>query len=338
MTWDPVDPESDTTESSSKLPMVEQLGILVEYMEMAILRPHELHDEIHPAPKASTEPSSGTATPKKGPKGSAIPTNFPSLNTASNKADEESAVEEESQKLERDSRYNLSGIVGLTYILKNLPNSAEWPERLQNLLASAELWNLIRPVVSRKEVAASPPVRRALYGLLAILISRFESVVADKLLSVVGPAVLLSIWKETDQSVWGGTAVSEALIMLLTKFRNVWTLSTETQALEDAAPELTEEARDDESDAESDDDEDEDEIAEDQNETDGDKVVTSGAAEEKKTPDSLGVKAYDQFLAYLQRGCNGCPNEGYPTVLVILSTLPADVSIISRLVSSPGPS
>jgi hypothetical protein len=335
VTWDPVDPESDSAGSSSKLPMVEQLGILVEYMEMAILRPHELHDEIHPAPKAFTEPSSGTATPKKGPKGSAIPTNFPSLNTASNKADEESAVEEESQKIERDSRYNLSGIVGLTYVLKNLPNSVEWPERLQNLLASAELWNLIRPVIPRKEVAASPPVRRALYGLLAILISRFESVVADKLLSVVGPAVLLSIWKETDQSVWGGTAVSEALIMLLTKFRNVWTLSTEMQAPEETAPEPTEEVRDDESDAESDDDEDEDEDAEDRAETDGEKVAAGGAVEEKQAPDTLGVKAYNQFLAYLQRGCNGCANEGYPTVLVILSTLPADVSITSRPTTSP---
>lgn len=320
VTWETVTDEPETEEGGKdgKLPMVEQLGLLVEYLEMAIMNPHDLHDEVHPAPKASvTEPSSGAATPKKGAKGSATPNNFPSLaSLGPSKVDEESAAEEESQKVERVSRYNLSGVVGLTYVLGKLPGSVDWPERLSNLLASSGLWDMLRPTVPKHQVVASPPVRRALYGLISILISRFPSIFEEKLLPVVGPAVLTSAWRETDGSVWGGTTLSEALTMLLTKFRGVWLLEPVTEA------HMNQQA---EQDAESDDDESDDEDDNEDEGTDGEAVEEAIKAPVVEARYRLGTEAYNQFLVYLQRGCNGCPNEGYPTVLVVLSTLPAEV-------------
>jgi hypothetical protein len=36
--------------------------------------------------------------------------------------------------------------------------------------------------------------------------------------------------------------------------------------------------------------------------------------------------AYEEFLGFLRSGCSGSPVEGYPTVLIIVSTIPSSVS------------
>ena len=36
-------------------------------------------------------------------------------------------------------------------------------------------------------------------------------------------------------------------------------------------------------------------------------------------------RAYAEFLQFLAMGCNGSPVQGYPTVLIILSTVPSSV-------------
>ena len=45
-------------------------------------------------------------------------------------------------------------------------------------------------------------------------------------------------------------------------------------------------------------------------------------------------KAYHEFLQFLELGCSGSPLQGYPTVLIILSTIPSSVcynfSILTR--------
>jgi hypothetical protein len=323
--WESVDGSAEQPETG-KLQMLEQLGLLVEYMEMALLSPHDLHDEIHPAPK-SVEPTSGTATPKKGAKGLPVAPAFAPFGSTT-KVDED-AVEEESQKAERVSRYNLSGVIGLTYILKKLPQTIEWSERLLNLLNSAALWNMMRPVVPRNETAASPPVRRAIYGLLSVLITKYETILGDKLITTVGPAVLRSVWRETDQSVWGGTTVSETIIMFLTKFRNVWKITTNDSTIGEDDTAVAEKA--DEDDDDSDEESDDEDEADDEAAAPAEQKQPIAAATEAQSPYTLGMLAYKDFMGYLQRGCNGSASEGYPTVLVILSTLPVEVSSCSSL-------
>jgi hypothetical protein len=110
--------------------------------------------------------------------------------------------------------------------------------------------------------------------------------------------------------------------MLVTKFRGVWTMEPDakTSIPEQQAGQGEEDA---ESDEESDDDEDDDEEPQ---ETETEAVEEPKEVSAKPARYRMGTEAYNQFLVYLQRGCNGCPSEGYPTVLVILSTLPAEVS------------
>lgn len=37
--------------------------------------------------------------------------------------------------------------------------------------------------------------------------------------------------------------------------------------------------------------------------------------------------AYGEFLQFLELGCSGSPIQGYPTVIIILSTIPSDVRL-----------
>jgi len=42
--------------------------------------------------------------------------------------------------------------------------------------------------------------------------------------------------------------------------------------------------------------------------------------------------AYQDFLQFLQLGCSDSPVEGYPTVVITLSTIPSSVSYFMRTV------
>jgi len=42
--------------------------------------------------------------------------------------------------------------------------------------------------------------------------------------------------------------------------------------------------------------------------------------------------AYQDFLQFLQLGCSGSPAEGYPTVVIALSTIPSSVSYLMWIV------
>lgn len=44
-----------------------------------------------------------------------------------------------------------------------------------------------------------------------------------------------------------------------------------------------------------------------------------------------GSEAYNEFLGFLQLGCSGSPIQGYPAVVIIVSTIPSNVSQSSRL-------
>lgn len=41
--------------------------------------------------------------------------------------------------------------------------------------------------------------------------------------------------------------------------------------------------------------------------------------------------AYQEFLQFLELGCSGAPIQGYPTVVIILSTIPPSVCFIPTL-------
>lgn len=328
-----LDDNDGTDSNSSKLNMSEQLGDLIEFMEMALLSPMDLHDEIHPQPKPfdSSNLNSGATTPvaRKGGKSNQIPAvNYAPFTVKTE--DDTTNAEEELQRVDRIARYNLGGTSGLIYILQKLPSDLEIPERLGNLLAATGLWNMLDSNRTGDELA-SAPVRRGLYSLLTVLVTRHETYTKEKLLTVAGPAVLSSVWKETDGSVLGGVVVAEAVTVLLTRFREVWLLHNDGAAEESGTQEQADDDGE-ESDAAS---ESEDEADADPVKAYGDRVEADDVKKATLTTNkaTLGSKAYSDFLAYLQKGCNGSPNEGYPTVLVVLSTIPAEVSRTRSIVS-----
>lgn len=76
---------------------------------------------------------------------------------------------------------------------------------------------------------------------------------------------------------------------------------------------------------ENDDDDDDDDEGEDEDEGDqeGGRPQQAQAPMEKNIKSSL---SYQEFLQFLQLGCLGSPVQGYPTVVIILSTIPSSVS------------
>lgn len=63
---------------------------------------------------------------------------------------------------------------------------------------------------------------------------------------------------------------------------------------------------------------------EDGNHSLGERQATRG--DSKADEDSLHSHAFAEFLQFLQLGCSGSPVQGYPTIVVILSTVPSSVS------------
>lgn len=69
--------------------------------------------------------------------------------------------------------------------------------------------------------------------------------------------------------------------------------------------------------------------AEDDEESDSDDSETEDDHPTDSAPhDAISSKSqsYVEFLDFLKLGCNGSPVQGYPVVLVILSTIPSEVS------------
>jgi E3 ubiquitin-protein ligase listerin len=77
-------------------------------------------------------------------------------------------------------------------------------------------------------------------------------------------------------------------------------------------------------------DSDEDEAGEEGGDSDDEKISTN-----KVVDDSPRTSiAFRDFLQFLELGCGGSPIEGYPTIIIILSTIPSTVKLsIFRLVS-----
>jgi len=74
-------------------------------------------------------------------------------------------------------------------------------------------------------------------------------------------------------------------------------------------------------DNEEDDEEDEDAEAE--------KLEDGAEKRQDVIPTAVTSTAYSEFLQFLELGCSGAPLHGYPAVVVILSTIPSSVSLLT---------
>lgn len=72
--------------------------------------------------------------------------------------------------------------------------------------------------------------------------------------------------------------------------------------------------------------EDEDEDDDEDEENEDDDPPKASASKSTVTTTNGPSQAYAEFLQFLAMGCSGSPIQGYPTILVILSTIPSSVS------------
>ncbi|CCM05109.1 uncharacterized protein FIBRA_07316 [Fibroporia radiculosa] len=143
---------------------------------------------------------------------------------------------------------------------------------------------------------SQPGVRKAAWSLIQTIVKTCKAHL-NVLLPVLSRAILRSAWVEPDSIVRG--SMWQPLLMFLKEFPNAW----EIEATSDN--EIEEEDSDDE-------DEDEDRISH--------VRIATG-----HSPSSGPTQAYLEFLQFLQLGCSGSPLQGYPAVLVIISTIPSKI-------------
>ncbi|KAI0777188.1 hypothetical protein BD413DRAFT_171550 [Trametes elegans] len=145
-----------------------------------------------------------------------------------------------------------------------------------------------------------PVVRRSAWALLQSLVRKCQAHLLS--LPVLSSAVLRSAWVEPDPLV--RAAMWQPLLFFLKAFPNAWILESQAEHDEDEHSDSGE--------------------SEDEEDAKGPLSKPSTS-----TPASSSSHAYHDFLQFLATGCSGSPIQGYPTVLVVLSTIPPSIIVAS---------
>ncbi|KZT28004.1 hypothetical protein NEOLEDRAFT_1059411 [Neolentinus lepideus HHB14362 ss-1] len=151
-----------------------------------------------------------------------------------------------------------------------------------------------------------PVVRRTAWMLLQSIVGHWKGS-SFELFPVISTAVLRSAWVEPDPTV--RAVMWQPLMMFLTEFPQAWTVDSSASSTNE---------NDEGSDSEA--------------ESGEDDEHEPPRVEKSETPKRS--QAYEEFLQFLQLGCSGSPLQGYPTVVIILSTLPPSFLVYPNLSDS----
>ncbi|OCH91295.1 hypothetical protein OBBRIDRAFT_887096 [Obba rivulosa] len=272
------------------------LPALWEFIYRTILDPTEVYLYVNP-------PQPEVPLPPLARKGGARPTQRPK--------DEEPVArakpdEEEENEQDRKARLRIGALQAAVWVLSaRTEQNAIKPEDFRpfnNAVLWSALYHAKTPPFIRIEAFGfnQPGVRRAAWALVQTLL-RASKDNLQPVVPILSSAILRSAWIEPDLNV--RSTMWQPLLTFLREYSMCWELEREDDGHE--------------TDEESSSDEDEDEDA-------------PKKAEKKPTGPS---HAYREFLRFLELGCSGSPVQGYPTVLIILSTIPA--SIIASSSSTP---
>jgi hypothetical protein len=226
---------ADAEVQGNRLDLTPNLDLLVEYLSSSILTPPELHSDLHPQPISSTAntPSANSPAPSarvlaKALKQQSRPSAI-AVPTVSSQTIEDGEGDGSNEE-ERWGRYRLTGLLGLTWVLQNLPEG-ELAESIINVLKNPTLWTCLSPLQTSPLIQAAadgevtnsigfdqPGVRRAGYALLAVLIEKYSDIVSEtELLELLSRAVLGSCWVEKEGQVWE-TAGQSIVVFLASEF------------------------------------------------------------------------------------------------------------------------
>lgn len=181
----------ETSDSHGRINLKPQLSYLVQYLELSILDPPSLHDDIHPNPVQAASQSTkqpGGGKGKKAAPAAPVP--------------EATSAEDELVAEERWTRYRVGGLEGLCWLLRQLAEqNIVLPEELSSLLRNDHLWTSLSVDAEDTLGGKQPVIRRAGYSLLDTLLSTFPSETAANL-DTLAVAVLGNCWRDREQTAW----------------------------------------------------------------------------------------------------------------------------------------
>ncbi|CAA7268465.1 unnamed protein product [Cyclocybe aegerita] len=284
-TWKETILTSSTEDSSSSkhLLLDENLrSSLNSFVQRATLDPSGVY--LHLNPPAPPPPLVPAHVANRSAKSSAAstPRRDDGDQTPRSKVDEQ----EESEQ-DRKARLRIAALGAARSILEA---TTTLPEDLRDFFSDPVLWSSLQsaeacPWIDVESFGfAQPNVRKAAWTLLQSLLALHKGY-KDHLSLILGIAILRSAWVETDTIVQ--SAMWQPLLMFLKQSPESWNLEAKK-------------------------------IPQDDEEDSG-----SEADEDRTDSPSTGLyQAYQEFLQFLQLGCSGSPIQGYPTVVVVVSTIP----------------
>ncbi|KAI0634826.1 hypothetical protein C8Q77DRAFT_1277694 [Trametes polyzona] len=276
-----------------------------EFVQRTLLDPAGVYLYLNP-------PQPAIPTPAQSRKGSGrgTPVRRDDEPTARPKADED---EEEEQ--DRKARMRVGAFGATEWVLNakfSTSEKARDKERASETepsideflapLANPALWSSLyhgqNPPFADSEGFGfgQPVVRRSAWSLLQTVLQRCRGHL-DPLHQILSTAVLRSAWVEPDMLV--RAAMWQPLLMFLKEFPSAWILEAQANKDEDEGS--------------------------DDSEGEGEDAPKPPPSSPSNTALSGPSPAYKEFLQFLTTGCSGSPVQGYPTVLVILSTIPPSI-------------
>ncbi|KAG1779464.1 hypothetical protein EV702DRAFT_1178536 [Suillus placidus] len=277
----------------------EMLTSIMEFLQRTLLDPPEVYLYLNPAAPVAA-PTPGI----KKPGGRFIPA-APREELESNKADEES-------DLDRNARLRFGALSAFRWLFDaRLASKITSLDDLSGLLSNPLFWTSLccsehAPWIPDPEIHGlghgQPQVRQATWALLSVLLQRYKGAI-EPFIPILSVVLLRSAWVETDSGV--RNALFQPVLIFLKEFPNAWIL--------------------------------EGAYDEDKNE-DGDDSDSDSEELGPKSSSTLkehSSEAYREFLQFLELGCAGSPIDGYPMVLVVLSTIPSSVIAASSRTGMP---
>ncbi|KZS97217.1 hypothetical protein SISNIDRAFT_482151 [Sistotremastrum niveocremeum HHB9708] len=260
---------------------------LLAFLRESFFDPEVVYNRLNP-PRVPGTVNSSRATSKAG---TPMPDDEPSLRAKGENEEEEEA--------DRHARLRFGALGSLRWVLECPCATVLWPD-LNVIFESTAFWSALScsseppfsPSASYGHGIAAVPVRKAAWSLLQSLLSTSEGRIQG-LIDVVGPAVVRSAWIESDAIVRSG--MWEPLVVFLSKFPQSWTVP----------PRVNEDADADDS------------------ESDTEHHTDVPSKHDRHPHDEKA--AYREFLEFLELGCGGSPLQGYPTIMIVISTLPSRI-------------
>ncbi|TFK41660.1 hypothetical protein BDQ12DRAFT_678315 [Crucibulum laeve] len=280
---------------------------LVSFVQRTALDPSGAYAYLNPAP-----PVVSTPIPKKSGRG------LPPVQKAEPESTRSKAEEMEESESDRRARLRVGALGAIRWVLSISPSISE---DTLSFLSNPVLWTALHhaescPWVEIENFGFSQPiVRKSAWGLVQTLLVS-QKTQLQTLVPALSPAILRSAWVEPDSTVQ--SVMWQPLLTFLKEFPSSWEIER-AQSLK----------KDEDADE---DDEDEDE---DEDEDGEEKERQTKSKEPTASPSTAPSLAYLEFLQFLQLGCSGSPLQGYPTVVIILSTIPSSILASSTSTISP---